>query len=225
MKDHYQILGISPASTQDEIKKAYRLLALRYHPDRNGGTVHSEEVFKEIVGSYKVLSDLSARRSYDYWRTPRETPMEEDIASDTVTPAKFLRIFRTIKEKVVNADIYISESWLFDTINNVLTTDNLNFLVGEADIFTNGLIIDEIVATSAYLPDPSRMVIYRKLIRLAHGDEGLRRKASELSGFEFVPRSEKVKEKEENEDISDYVYFFIAMLIALLLFAVISGIN
>lgn len=225
MKDHYQILGISPASTQDEIKKAYRLLALRYHPDRNGGTVHSEEVFKEIVESYKVLSDTSARRSYDYWRAPRETVVEEDADPGKVTPATFLRIFRTIKEKVVNADIYISESWLFDTINNVLTTDNLNFLVGEEDIRINGLIIDEIVTASVFLEDSSKMVIYRKLIRLAHGDEGLREKVSALSGFEYVPRSEKVKEKEDKEEISDYVYFFIAMMIAIILFAAIAGIN
>ncbi|WP_294823910.1 J domain-containing protein [uncultured Flavobacterium sp.] len=221
MKDHYKILGISPASTPDEIKKAYRLLALKYHPDRNGGTIHSEEVFKEIAESYQVLGDASSRRSYDYWRSPRENTPEDDSASGKISPATFLHIFTTLREKVVNAEVYVSELWLFEMINNVLTTDNLNYLVGAGDVRTNGLIIDEIVTASVFLHDSSKTIIYRKLIRLAHGDTTLKEKAAALSTIEYAPRFHK----DEEEDISDYVYFFIAMLIALVLFAVISGMN
>ncbi|MCW4467784.1 J domain-containing protein [Flavobacterium sp. MFBS3-15] len=224
MKDHYEILGVSPGSTQDEIKKAYRLLALRHHPDRNGGTRQSEEFFKQIVESYQVLSDVSSRRSYDYWRFPKDSDPYENTEPGKVTPATFLRIFKTIREKVVNADIYVSESSLFELINGVLTTENLNYLVGTADIRTNGFIIDEIVTASVFLEDSSKMVIYRKLIRLAHGDEGLRKKVSALSNVEYAPRPHVTKEK-ETEELSDYVYFFIAMMIAIVLFAVISGVN
>jgi len=65
MKDYYQILGVNRDATLDEIKKAYRRLALKYHPDRNPGDKEAEEKFKEINEAYAVLSDPEKRRQYD----------------------------------------------------------------------------------------------------------------------------------------------------------------
>lgn len=55
-KDYYQILGVSRSATADEIKKAYRKMALKYHPDKNSDP-GAEEKFKEIAEAYDVLSD------------------------------------------------------------------------------------------------------------------------------------------------------------------------
>ncbi|HEU4585309.1 MAG TPA: molecular chaperone DnaJ [Gemmatimonadaceae bacterium] len=65
MADYYSVLGVSATASDDEIKKAYRKLAMRYHPDRNGGTKESEERFKEITEAYDVLRDPSKRAAYD----------------------------------------------------------------------------------------------------------------------------------------------------------------
>jgi molecular chaperone DnaJ len=65
MADYYSVLGVSSTASDDEIKKAYRKLAMRYHPDRNGGTKESEERFKEITEAYDVLRDPSKRAAYD----------------------------------------------------------------------------------------------------------------------------------------------------------------
>ena len=64
-KDYYKVLGVERKATKDEIKRTYRKLALKYHPDRNPGDVKAEEKFKEINEAYQVLSDPEKRSRYD----------------------------------------------------------------------------------------------------------------------------------------------------------------
>jgi curved DNA-binding protein len=64
-RDYYQTLGVSKTATQDEIKKAYRKLAVKYHPDKNQGDKQAEERFKEISEANEVLSDPEKRKKYD----------------------------------------------------------------------------------------------------------------------------------------------------------------
>jgi molecular chaperone DnaJ len=64
-RDYYQVLGVGRTSTQDEIKKSYRKLAMQYHPDRNPGNKEMEEKFKEAAEAYEVLSDSDKRHRYD----------------------------------------------------------------------------------------------------------------------------------------------------------------
>src|SRR5438552_8843161 len=64
-KDYYDILGVKKNAPDDEIKKAYRNLAKKYHPDRNKGNKEAENKFKEISEAYAVLSDKEKREQYD----------------------------------------------------------------------------------------------------------------------------------------------------------------
>jgi curved DNA-binding protein len=64
-KDYYKILGVERSASEDDIRKAYRKLAMKYHPDRNPNDKQAEERFKEINEAYQVLSDTTKRAHYD----------------------------------------------------------------------------------------------------------------------------------------------------------------
>ncbi len=65
--DYYKVLGVQKGASASEIKKAYRKLAMKFHPDRNSGDADAETKFKEVSEAYQVLSDPESRTQYDQW--------------------------------------------------------------------------------------------------------------------------------------------------------------
>src|SRR6476646_2717467 len=64
-RDYYEVLGVTKSASADEIKKAYRKVAMQFHPDRNPGDKSAEESFKEAAEAYEVLSDTGKKAQYD----------------------------------------------------------------------------------------------------------------------------------------------------------------
>ena len=81
-EDYYQVLGVDKKASADEIKKAYRKLALKWHPDKNPNNKSAEEKFKKISEAYAVLSDTEKRQQYDQFGSAdqyRQQYSQEDI--------------------------------------------------------------------------------------------------------------------------------------------------
>ena len=90
-KDYYKILGVERGASDEEIKKAYRKLAFKYHPDKTKGDKDSEEKFKEISEAYAVLSDKKKRQEYDTFGRSgfRQRYSQEDIFQEAFSRGTF----------------------------------------------------------------------------------------------------------------------------------------
>ena len=104
-KDYYQILGVDREASEDEIKKAYRKLALKCHPDRNQNDLHAEDEFKEISEAYGVLIDKEKRDRYNQFRDYGYEPKsegegfgytQEDIFRDIFNNPAASEVFRDL---------------------------------------------------------------------------------------------------------------------------------
>src|SRR5258708_28537280 len=101
-KDFYELLGVQRNAAADEIKKAYRKMAMQYHPDRNPGNKKAEQTFKDVNEAYDVLKDEQKRAAYDrfghaaFENGGRGAPGARDFRFAARFPARFLAKFREV---------------------------------------------------------------------------------------------------------------------------------
>ncbi|MES2485425.1 MAG: DnaJ domain-containing protein, partial [Bacteroidota bacterium] len=151
MKDYYNILGVTPTASQADIKKVYRQLAIQYHPDKNNGAPASEERFKEISEAYIIIGDAAKRNAYDFTKGHHKNYYGQNPASGEATPATYLILLKSIKNKVFNAGGYINQEALFKVIDDVLSNETIQFLVSTGQVNTNNMIIDEVLVCGVFL--------------------------------------------------------------------------
>ena len=119
-RDYYEVLGVSKGASADEIKKAYRKMAIKYHPDKNPGDKEAEEKFKEAAEAYDVLSDADKRARYDKFGhsmgPQKDSAVPAVAAVSTVVAACRWRIFllisATYSEMVSAADSVVDSEEL-----------------------------------------------------------------------------------------------------------------
>lgn len=122
-EDYYEILGVSPNATKEEIKRAYRKLALEYHPDRNPGDPKAEEQFKKISEAYAVLIDPVKRAEYDRIRElsrqgkayerygGRFYYSQEDLFQTLFRNPETIDLFREIQRELSKMGIHFDEQF------------------------------------------------------------------------------------------------------------------
>src|SRR5262245_47888278 len=120
-KDYYSTLGLGSAASEDEVRKAYRRLALQWHPDRNAGDARAAERFKEISEAYAVLVDPGKRREYDRARQVgapagfrhRREDIFRDLFADPRASAVFEDLVGEFARMGIRVDRHVFQQTLF----------------------------------------------------------------------------------------------------------------
>lgn len=170
MKNHYEILGVSQTCTQAEIKKAYRVLAVKYHPDKNNGDKDSEENFKAILESYIILSDEETRLEYDYFKGFKKGNKPQYSEPGKPSPIKYLVQIKRIKDAVLSAGGHVNKNVLYNAIDRLLSEENISFLIRKQDLSINHLIIDEALTCAIFIDESLKHEFHDRLLKLADGN-------------------------------------------------------
>ncbi|MBC7326569.1 DnaJ domain-containing protein [bacterium] len=179
VKDYYQILGVEPTATTEEIKRRFRELVRRYHPDVHPDKLFSHEIFRQILEAYKVLGDPEKRRIYDSLRKGK-TPVKEVLVEVPTKPPVDL------EGLLLRAEIALIRGNLKDAVelcNEVLKKDPRNAFAYNllGDIFRAQGRIKEAIEMYSYAVqfDPHKPIYAEKLNKLLKGERGVETIAEE----------------------------------------------
>lgn len=172
LKDYYTTLGIPASASLEQVKKSFRVLAHRYHPDKNPGSAVAEASFKEIHEAYEILSDPEKREEYNYKRWYNRT-IKEPFVKEAITPAAILdqcmHLYKYLQ--TVNA-LRINFDGLSYHIRQLLNEQNIAILQQGNDEKVNLAIIEKLVAPASLLPISYIGPIADLLLRIAGNNTG-----------------------------------------------------
>ena len=200
LKDYYKILETEPQATQQEIRKSFRRLALKYHPDKNIGNHLAEAQFKEIQEAYEVLSDADQRKEYNYKRWHLRS-LGKSYTEQALTPAAILEECRALKTYIDSMSIFrIDYDAVSQHIRQLLSANTIGILQQSDDKFINIEIIQTLLNAAKPLPYRYFVPITDLLLQIGGPDQGTR---------ELVARYLRDKKLHEQWDIYKWIVMII----------------
>ncbi len=167
IKDYYKTLDIPPVATALQIKKSFRQLALRHHPDKNPGNAVAEAKFREIQEAYEILSDPGKREEYNYKRWYNRS-IKAAFVNEALTPsaiaAECTRLNNYLQS--VNA-MRVDFDGLSLHIRQLLSGKNIGILLQFNDEQCNAAVIEELLLASSLLPFNYLAPIAGRLLQIA----------------------------------------------------------
>jgi curved DNA-binding protein CbpA len=207
LKDYYNILGIEPSASVQEIKKAYRKLALQYHPDKNADDKYAAAQFAEIKEAYEILINPSKKDKYLQQRW-YEQSIGKRTKQQVVTPETLLKQALELERYVAQLDVFrMDKQGLRDYILRLVSADTVDKLneFNEPDI--NKSIIDSILRSLKPLPVIYTKQITERLYKLTGTNHG---QTIRIKNFE-----DSLKKKHQSEKYSAVAAVVITVLICL----------
>lgn len=169
-KNYYKTLGVNPDSSQDMIKKKFRLLAQQYHPDKNAGHEFATAQFREIQEAYEILSNPSKRKQYYFEWKSHCSPADNYYESNN-DPSVILNDCIRINKEIDRMDRFrINKDSIFRQLNEILSESNINLLLFHKDEKLNSSIITQILAAARAIPFRHITSVTNSLITIAGTD-------------------------------------------------------
>lgn len=173
LKDYYKILEVTPLASQQDIKKSFRRLALKYHPDKNEGDHLSAAVFREVQEAWEVLSDPKQREEYNYKRWYNRS-IGESFVERALTPDAILAESHKLRNYVNTMNIFqLDYDALSFHIRQLLSEAHIGILHQAQRTATNRQIGESLLKASDPLPLRYLQPIVLLLTQLAGSDEQL----------------------------------------------------
>lgn len=200
LKDYYHILRVKPTATYDEIKKSYRKLALKYHPDKNPGDDIAESVFKEIVEAYEILSNQLKRKDYDYKRAY----FQGSANKEALAPQAIWKDCQKIDEILRKSDGFrINREAVNYSFEQIFSAENIHILKTGNNVEINQNITRFFLSNIKWINSQKAANLYAKLKPIT----------ANFPNFEttFV-KALKTKKKQEQWDFAKPIIAIIAAL-------------
>lgn len=169
-KDYYQLLELPPSASPAEIKKAYRALAMRYHPDKTNSDPYQNLRFSEIKEAYETLSNPSKKELYIQQRWYYQHS-KASKSPGTLNPVSLLRQFIELEKYVSTIDIHrMNKGGLYQFILAGLGDDAIEQLNALGDLSINDEISNRVISSSRELPLKLTLPLYDQLrkIKISH---------------------------------------------------------
>ncbi len=210
LKDYYKILEITPAATADEVKKAYRRMAFKYHPDTGEKSTFAESYFLDAQEAYVVLSNDEARKKYDneLWLAGMTSRARQHT---TVTPDWILKESIKLYNHMATVDVYrMNHKALYEYLEQLLSKQHMATLTNGEEPSVNEGIVNMILDSTKGLKYMFFRPVAEKLVQLSKGNDEL---------FERVRARLKAREREANWEKSlPYVVIVVTLVIVLYMY-------
>ncbi len=210
LKDYYKILEIPHTATAEEVKKAYRRMAFKYHPDTNKTDAFAESYFIDAQEAYMVLSNDEARRKYDNerWMAGMTTRAREHQA---VTPDWILKESIKLYNYMTMVDVYrMNHKALYEYLEQLLNERHIATLTNGEEPSANEGIVNMILDSTKGLKYMFFRPVAEKLVLLAQGNNELQ---------ERVNARLRAKQREANREKSmPYLVVLVTLLIVLAMY-------
>jgi molecular chaperone DnaJ len=213
MKDYYKILGVPPSASQQEVKRSYRVLAFKYHPDKNPDSSLAEARFKEIQEAYATISDSNKRAKYDDERWLMGMGGNTQYR-EAVTPAWLATISQQLNISLALMDTHrISQRALQAYILLIITDAHIGVLQQANDKTVNETIVQEVLKATGKLQVNYLDEIYSRLLIIAADDPG---------SMQAIQANAKERTRRARQE-KMFPYIIILVTLALCLFMYLYG--
>lgn len=173
-RDPYQVLHVSPSASAEEIRKAFRKLAMQYHPDKNPGSALAIKKFSEIQEAYQLLGDRKKRAAYHYRRYSQDPRYSHPPKAETAE--EVAKQFSAFSSEFARMDPFrLDPDWLYFRLQELLSEENVGLLANANQTSLNGQIMKQVIAAAQWLPLEQARVLLNKLWPVTVNDAGSRK--------------------------------------------------